>query len=568
MPERLRNSGWVHVAVAPGAGLAAQIAAAMEGADPASDLVLVHPDLEFPQADWLEQLRACAYSAPRVGIVGCRLALPGGKLLHAGTYVLPDTYWVQQIGNLEKNVRQFASVREVEGVILSGAYIRRELLGAIGSPSEELDPGYADADYCLKAREAGFQVLCCGAVTLLNRKPRRDAEDLDHRVRSLQRSRHAFRDRWHATLGQRYVHELSWHSILESPTGYAVSCRELLRALDRNRVRVIYRFAYGPGTPGPDNEPEEETDDHLFNVLRARPEPPEPEYAVSFTQGDIFSKLAGRYRVGYTMLEVDGFPKEWVRQASEMDEVWVPTEFNRRGFLESGLKTPLFVIPLGIDPNYFHPDISGYPNPIGDFVFLSSFEWGARKAPELLLKTFNETFAAREPVRLLCKITNRSPSIRIIDEIRRLELREAGGRISFILNRQFPYSELGSLYRSADCYVSAGRGEGWDLPLMEAMACGLPAIATDWGAHTEYAHEGICYLLRIRGTVPALPSNPYYRGFRWADPDPDHLRSLLRKVYKSRDEARTRGAAAAAEIAAKWTWDNAAMRIFARLEGE
>ena len=28
----------------------------------------------------------------------------------------------------------------------------------------------------------------------------------------------------------------------------------------------------------------------------------------------------------------------------------------------------------------------------------------------------------------------------------------------------------GALYRSADCYVSAGRGEGWDMPLMEAMA--------------------------------------------------------------------------------------------------
>ena len=182
-----------------------------------------------------------------------------------------------------------------------------------------------------------------------------------------------------------------------------------------------------------------------------------------------------------------------------------------------------------------------------------------------MLQTFNETFTAREPVRLLCKITNRNPSIRIVDEIRRLELAEKGGRVSFILNRQFPYSELGSLYRSADCYVSAGRGEGWDLPLMEAMACGLPSIATDWGAHTEYAHEGVCYPLRIRGTVPATPDHPYYGGFRWADPDPEHLRSLLRKVYENRDEARRRGAAAAAEIAAKWTWDHSAKRIFERL---
>ena len=567
MPEKLRNGGWIHASVSADAPLAARLAAAMESADPKSDLVVVRSEFEFPQADWLERLRACAHSAPRSGIVGCRLALAGGKLLHAGTYVLPDTYWVQEIGHFEKDVRQFASVREVEGVALSGAYIRREVLEAIGAPFGDFDSVFGDAEYCLRAREAGFQVLCCGAVTLLGREPWRTAKDLDHELRSLQRSRHAFRDRWHAVLGQRYVHEVSWHSILESPTGYAVSCAELLRALDRNRVRVIYRYAYGPGTPGPDSEPQE-TGDHLLDVLRARPDPPEPGYTVSYTQGDIFERPPGRYRVGYTMLEVDGFPREWVRQASEMDEVWVPTEFNRRGFLDSGLKKPLFVIPLGIDPDHFHPDIAGYPNPLGDFVFLSSFEWGPRKAPDLLLKTFNETFKAREPVRLLCKITNRNPSIRIVDEIRRFELQEGGGRISFILNRQFPYSELGSLYRSADCYVSAGRGEGWDLPLMEAMACGLPAIATDWGAHTDYTHEGICYLLRSRGTVPADPTNPYYREFRWADPDPDHLRALLREVYEDRDGARSRGLAAAAEIAAKWTWDHTAMRIFARLEGE
>ena len=40
------------------------------------------------------------------------------------------------------------------------------------------------------------------------------------------------------------------------------------------------------------------------------------------------------------MLEVDGFPREWVEQANEMDEIWVPSEFNRQGFLRSGLKRP------------------------------------------------------------------------------------------------------------------------------------------------------------------------------------------------------------------------------------
>ena len=103
------------------------------------------------------------------------------------------------------------------------------------------------------------------------------------------------------------------------------------------------------------------------------------------------------------------------------------------------------------------------------------------------------------------------------------------------------------------------------MPLMEAMACGLPAIATDWGAHTEFVHEGIAYPLRIRKTIPAVAKCPYYDGFRWADPDPEHLRFLLRNVYEDREEARRRGMAAAREMAERWTWDHTAGRILARL---
>jgi glycosyltransferase involved in cell wall biosynthesis len=101
---------------------------------------------------------------------------------------------------------------------------------------------------------------------------------------------------------------------------------------------------------------------------------------------------------------------------------------------------------------------------------------------------------------------------------------------------------------------------------MEAMACGLPAIATDWGGHQEFVHPGIAYPLRIARTVPAVAKCPYYEGFSWAEPDPEHLRHLLRHVYENRDEAKHVGAAAAREMAARWSWDRTAGRIVERLE--
>lgn len=536
----------------------------IEAADPASDVVLLNNDLVFTQRDWLPRLRDCAHRRPQIGIVGCRLVLPNGRLAHAGTYMPPETMWGQQIGGREKDIGQYARDREVEGIVFAVAYLKRELLAAIGGLSLDFQSYFEDTDACFRARRAGFSTVLCGGVTLVHDEHGSTRDDPAALIRLFESSRQVFRKKWQKELEGRYRRGVLWQSIIGFPTGYAMSSREILYALERRGVKATYRYVYGPTTVFPKEE-KERFDDYRLNVFRGRPEPRRPGTAVVYGQGDVFHRARGRRRVGYTMLEVDGFPREWVRQANGMDEVWVPSRFNRDGFVASGVRRPVHVVPLGVNPDYFHPGIAGYPHPQGDFVFLSVFEWGERKEPWLLLRAFVDTFRPDEPVRLVCKVLNRDSKVSLKREIRRLALGPTGERISWLFNHEFPHYQLGSLYRSADCFVSASRGEGWNMPLMEAMACGLPAIATDWGAHTEFLHAGIGYPLRVRGTVPAEAKCPYYRGLSWADPDPEHLRHLLRHVFEQRDEAREKGDAAAREMAAGWTWDHTAERIEARL---
>jgi GT2 family glycosyltransferase len=565
-PERLKRYTWLRTIRNPkNLGFVRGNNVGIEASDPSGDVLLLNNDVEIHQPGWLERLRETARSAPDIGVVGCRLVLPDGRLLHAGTYILPDTLWGQQIGALEADVGQYPGVRDVEGIVFACAYIRREVIGRIGGLSEKYRSYFEDTDYCLRAREAGFRTVVCGDVTLVHAE-HGSTSDTPHVFRGLfAKSRKTFGKEWKKKLESRYTRDLSWRSIMNFSTGYAMSCREILRALDGLGVRSSYSYVYGPGTPFPVRE-EENAGDHLLNVVSSRKSAQVPAVEVVYGQGDVFQRNRGRYRIGFTMLEVNGFPAEWVRQANKMDEVWVPTDFNRQGFLRSGVTKPIHVMPLGVDVDHFHPGIRSVRNPNGDFVFLSNFEWGERKQPELLLKVFNRVFRRDDPVVLVCKVIQRNGGLKIRPAIEALGLKDSGGRITFIHNREFPHSQLGVLYTSVDCYVSPSRGEGWNLPLMEAMACGLPTIATDWGSHKDFLHDGICYRLRSHGTVRAKALNPYYDGHSWADPEAEHLAELLRHVFEDRDEARQKGSDAAREMRERWTWRHAAERIVARLE--
>jgi len=336
-----------------------------------------------------------------------------------------------------------------------------------------------------------------------------------------------------------------------------------LLALESNDVKTNYEYVYGQGTFfGKIENPD--SGDYILNIISGRKNP-NPNISVVYGQADIFNKNKGKYKIGYTMLEVDGFNEEWVRQCNGMNEVWTPSEFNKQGMIKSGVSKPIYVMPLGVNTDYFNPNIKRVENPNGDYVFLSVFEFSERKNAKMLLKTFNDTFKSTDKVALICKIININ-SIDVNKQISEMNLNATGGRIYFIYNTDISYYQLGTLYTSSDCYVSCSKGEGWNMPLMEAMACGLPSIATDWGSHTQFINNKNSYPLKIKGLELVTRNHPYYYdGFYWSNPDECHLAKLMRHVFENQEEARKIGLNASNDMSENWTWVHSAERIETRI---
>ena len=533
--------------------------------DDGSDVVLLNNDTEVVQDDWLTQLQRSAYKSPDIGIVGARLRQPGGMLQHAGTYMPIDTFWGQQIGSLEKDINQYNSDAEVEGVVFACAYIKREVLNKVGLLDEDYFSYFEDTDYCLKAKRLGFKIICCGSATLIHHENTSTRVNKVSHNELFRTSQDIFKTKWRRTLEkERYEKKINWHSLLNFPTGYALSSREFVLELDRQNVWVNYKYLYGPGTVFGVPEPQQVTGPYLLGSIQRRKIEPSG-VQVSYGQADAFKTKYGEYKIGFTMLEVDGLPASWVQSANMMDEVWTPSTFNRETFKRSGVTKPIHVIPLGVNPAYFNPGIKGYRID-GPFTFLTMFEWGERKAPEILLKAFNDEFGSSEDVVLICKAYNQDPAVHIPAQVRNYYLKDSGGRIVFSINEVVPSYQLGSIYRSVDCFVLASRGEGWGLPILEAMACGLPVIATNWSAQSDFISNDTAYLLDVERLRPAEAKCPYYEGFNWAEPSYEHLRSLMRHVFENRDEAKTLGVRASAEVLTKWSWEQSVKKILARLD--
>jgi len=257
--------------------------------------------------------------------------------------------------------------------------------------------------------------------------------------------------------------------------------------------------------------------------------------------------------------EFGAAPVEWVEGINaNVDELWVPSAHVRDVYIASGVDAGrVAVVPNGVDLEMFSP---GGPRMELDAPGLRILFVGGlidRKGPDLLISAFLEAFAGRDDVTLIVKDFGADGIYPMSDRSRLRDYAESGQSPRIVyLHRDMTTEEVASLYRACDVLVHPYRGEGFAMPVLEAMACGLPVVVTAGGPTDEFCPDDACW--RIRAERREYDED---RAGKWVtagrpwmlEPDPMHLRELLVAAVNDGEGRRARGLAGR-EAATRLSW--------------
>lgn len=114
-------------------------------------------------------------------------------------------------------------------------------------------------------------------------------------------------------------------------------------------------------------------------------------------------------------------------------------------------------------------------------------------------------------------------------------------------------------YRSAHCLLAPSRGEGKNVPALEAQSTGIPVIASDYGGHQMWLNDEFAYKLPVTIT-------DYPKSGRAARADRTALADLMWHVYTHREEASEKGRIASRTIPAMCDWSVVARRLLETIQ--
>lgn len=223
-------------------------------------------------------------------------------------------------------------------------------------------------------------------------------------------------------------------------------------------------------------------------------------------------------------------PKKFVDDFNQhVQRIMTMSTFVKDSLINSGVTIPIDVVGVGVrpplsDPNAVLPELEGLKNTC--FLHISSAF--PRKGLDVLLKAYFQEFTGTDNVSLLIK-TFPNPHNTVVEDLAELQRHHSDPPHVVLINRDLPVNQLGNLYSVATAYVHAARGEGFGLPVAEAMLAEIPVISTSTSGLADFVDATTAAV--IPSTLVDAQSHVSEFGSQWFEPDTAVLQQELRSLY-------------------------------------
>jgi glycosyltransferase involved in cell wall biosynthesis len=232
----------------------------------------------------------------------------------------------------------------------------------------------------------------------------------------------------------------------------------------------------------------------------------------------------------FTLRRWYGFLGMQMKVARAMPRVVTVSESSKRDIVaQMGVRADrLHIVPVGVDPEIFHPmpEVARIP---GRLMTTTSSDV-PMKGLVPLLEALAKVRTERDDVELVI-IGKAKEKSKIPALIERLGLRD---RVQFVSG--VATERIVELYAEAEIAVVPSLYEGFSLPAIEAMACGVPLVATTGGA------------------LPEVVGTDGETGLLVPPGDPDALAHMLLRALGDAELRARIGAAGRARALDKFTW--------------
>ena len=355
------------------------------------------------------------------------------------------------------------------------------------------------------------------------------------------------------------MNKIYFHGSYIGTTGYNSHTRDFLRALSEQSQIKVRNFTVGSTWDGynstpHDNEPYiNDTDKSLLyqqilwnNDGSKSDYPIYPDELKNFkpdlnivlceTNHHLFYDNYTGPKIAYNVWESTLQPQQYFDKLLEFDELWVPSKWQKECTIKQGYpEDKIKVVPEGVDIHTFFPDEVEHELTLdGRFKFFLAGRWDYRKSVKEIIETFLKTFSEEDPVDLIISVDNPFSNDGLNSTEERLEYYGLQDERIKILH--FPSREdYIKLLKSTNCFVSCARSEGWNLPLIESMACGTPSIYSNCSGQLEFAQDkGIPVNIIGEKPVNAGTQNHFNESVgNYYEPDFNDLRIKMLEVVNN-----------------------------------